>query len=70
VTSRYLLNSPRTLRQACRDICLAHPDSPAKDCHICILGDLCVINEENEHEEEPVQRGTDYRKFLRGAVGR
>jgi hypothetical protein len=51
VTSQYLLNCPRTLRQACRDICLAHQDSQAKDCHICTLTDLCVINEEIAHEE-------------------
>ncbi len=58
MTSQYLLKSPRTLRQACRDICLAHPDLPAKDCQACILADLCVINQELETinvaaEDEP-----------------
>ena len=67
MTSQYLLKSTRTLRQACRDICLAHPDLPAKDCHICILADLCVINEEIETvnvasgDKSPTARFPNYR---------
>jgi hypothetical protein len=46
--SQYLLKPLRTLRQACRDIRVAHPELRTEDCDACPHGELCSISEQIE----------------------
>ena len=41
--SQYLLKPLRTLREACREIRVAHPELPTEDCDACLHGALCAI---------------------------
>lgn len=47
-SSKYLMVSLRTLRQACRDILRAHSELTAIACEACPHRKLCEINERLE----------------------
>jgi hypothetical protein len=45
VGSRYLLKPSRTLREACCDISVAHPELIGWGCDWCLHRELCAISE-------------------------
>ena len=48
--SQYLLKPLRTLREACREIRVAHPELPTEDCDACLHGALCAISGQIERD--------------------
>ena len=66
--SQYLLKPLRTLRQACRDTRVAHPELPSEDCDACPHGKLCAISEQIEHGLHGVRREDENQILSQGRL--